>query len=100
MESVETYAHTLPNTPPERWEPLTKHLEEVAAACSSYAATFHASNWGWIVGRCHDLGKASAEFQAYLRSSNPDAIDAGEELTSGERVDHSTFGARYCVRLQ
>ena len=100
MESLETYAQTLPNTPPQRWEPLTKHLEEVAAACSSYAATFHASNWGWIVGRCHDLGKASAEFQAYLRSSNPDAIDAGEELTSGERVDHSTFGARYCVRLQ
>src|ERR1700692_3583768 len=95
MEPLETYAHTLPNTRPELWELLTRHLEEVAALCASYAAAFHASNWGWIAGRCHDLGKASAEFQAYLHSSNPDAKDAGEESSSGKRVDHSTFGARY-----
>jgi CRISPR-associated endonuclease/helicase Cas3 len=95
MEPLETYAHTLPNNPHEQWEPLPKHLEEVAALCSSYAAAFHASDWGWIAGRCHDLGKASAEFQAYLHSSNPDAKDAGEESSSGKRVDHSTFGARY-----
>ncbi|WP_051979250.1 CRISPR-associated endonuclease Cas3'' [Edaphobacter aggregans] len=92
---LETYAHTLRNSPRERWEPLLKHLEDVAALCASYAAAFHASDWGWVAGRCHDLGKASAEFQAYLCSSNPDAQDAGEESSSAKRVDHSTFGARY-----
>jgi CRISPR-associated endonuclease/helicase Cas3 len=99
MEPLEIYAHTLPNAPPELWELLTRHLEEVAALCESYAAAFHASNWGWIVGRCHDLGKASAEFQTYLRSSNPDTVDAGEESPSVRRVDHSTFGARYVASV-
>jgi CRISPR-associated endonuclease/helicase Cas3 len=95
MALKEAYAHTLPDTPLEQWELLTKHLEEVAAQCRTHASAFNAADWGWIAGRCHDLGKASDEFQAYLRSANRDAENAGEELSSGNRVDHSTFGARY-----
>jgi len=89
------YAHTLSDTPPDQWELLTKHLEEVATLCSTHAATFNAAAWGRIAGHCHDLGKASAQFQAYLHASNRDAENAGEESPSGSRVDHSTFGARY-----
>ncbi|MCL2659040.1 MAG: CRISPR-associated endonuclease Cas3'' [Acidobacteriaceae bacterium] len=87
------YAHTLPQTPPEYWEPLAKHLEEVAAWCAKYASAFRAEEWGWIAGRCHDLGKGSTEFQKKLHAS----IDAGEDedASPGKRVDHSTYGARY-----
>lgn len=95
MPSNVAYAHTLPNTPPEQWELLTRHLEEVATLCSTHASAFKAADWGRVAGHCHDLGKASATFQAYLHASNRDAKNAGEESASGNRVDHSTFGARY-----
>lgn len=92
---LEKYAHTVPDAPPDRWESLSTHLDEVAGLCSTFAAAFDASDWGWIAGRCHDLGKGSTAFQAYLHYSNLDGENAGEESSSAERVDHSTFGARY-----
>ena len=84
MEPHITYAHTLPDTPVDQWEPLEEHLDEVAALCRTHASAFNADNWGFIAGQCHDLGKTSAEFQAYLRSSNQDAENAGEESSSGK----------------
>jgi CRISPR-associated endonuclease/helicase Cas3 len=87
------YAHTLPNAPCEDWEPLETHLAEVASRTGAFAAVFGAYEWGQIVGCCHDLGKASLDFQRYLfRTSDP---DAGAQEGSAGRVDHSTFGARY-----
>ena len=87
------YAHTLPDLPEEEWEPLAEHLEKVAKLCAIHASAFDAWDWGRLAGICHDLGKASEEFQAYLRTSNRDSEDAGEEVSSGKKVDHSTFGA-------
>ena len=93
--STAYFAHTLP--PPctvADWEPLDRHLEEVSALAADFADAFGAAEWGRVLGRWHDLGKYSEEFQNYLVSSvNP---DAGEEETPG-RVDHSTFGARYAM---
>jgi CRISPR-associated endonuclease/helicase Cas3 len=88
------YAHTLSHLPPERWELLEEHLETVGLLCQRFAAEFGGGEWGWIAGRCHDLGKASAKFQAFLHAHYRDRENAGEEL-SADRVDHSTFGARY-----
>lgn len=80
------------------WEPLSKHLEEVAETAANYASAFGAQDWGRILGECHDLGKGSAEFQQYLRTSS-DPADAGVEGNNpGARVDHSTFGARYVAK--
>ena len=56
--------------------------------------------WGDVLGRCHDLGKLSDEFQRYLHEEGMKSVDAGAEEdadshVSGKRVDHSTFGARF-----
>ncbi len=97
---AERYAHTLPGRPPFEWEPLNKHLDEVAASAAGFAAAFGAGDWADRLGRCHDLGKGSAEFQQYIRSRNTqDAENAGaEDAKRPGRVDHSTFGARYLAK--
>lgn len=91
------YAHTLPGEPPERWEPLERHLEEVSQLAGEFAAAFGAAAWGMLLGRWHDLGKYSDAFQDYLRlSADP---DAGEEDQAPGRVDHSTFGAQHAAKV-
>lgn len=97
MSSDPLYAHSLSNHPREEWELIETHLANVAKTCEQYAAAFHAGEWGWIAGRCHDLGKASAEFQRYICQS-ADRENAGEEASSPQRVNHSTFGARYVAQ--
>jgi CRISPR-associated endonuclease/helicase Cas3 len=89
------FAHTLaPPRTTEDWEPLEKHLTEVSRIAEEFAGAFGATVWGHLVGRWHDLGKYSDEFQRYLLSSADP--DAGEERT--DRVDHSTFGAQYAIK--
>jgi hypothetical protein len=84
------YAHTLLDFPVIHWERIERHLEEVGGLAERFAASFKAEDWGAILGRWHDLGKYSADFQSYLLSTgDPDAGAA--ECRSG-RVDHSTFG--------
>jgi CRISPR-associated endonuclease/helicase Cas3 len=88
------YAHTLLGQGESSWEPLSKHLEDVAEKAATYAIAFGGQEWARILGGCHDLGKRSAAFQRYLRLS-ADAVDAGVEGNAGAHVDHSTFGARF-----
>lgn len=93
------YAHTLAGRAQTDWELLDKHLYEVGVAAAANASPFGAEAWATILGQCHDLGKASDDFQDYLRASNPsDAQDAGVEEGSLKRVNHSTFGARYVAK--
>lgn len=91
------YAHTLANHDETGWELLNVHLTSVAEMAERYTSAFTTAGWGNVLGQCHDLGKASAEFQAKLHAANPrEAQDAGVETSSSARhVDHSTFGARY-----
>ena len=98
--SGEQYAHTLANRPSSDWEPLCAHLDKVASSASIFAEAFGAQLWGEVLGRCHDLGKLSDDFQLYLRNAGAASVDAGveNEDTSGKRVDHSTFGARFVAK--
>lgn len=91
------YAHTLPAPASmDEWETIDAHLDKVALLAGEFCSAFGARAWGDTLGRLHDLGKFSKDFQDYLRRS-ADA-DASEEHTKPGRVDHSTFGARYATQ--
>lgn len=92
------YAHSLAGMGTPDWEDLDTHLAVVASRCEQFTSVFGGGNWGTILGRCHDLGKGSAEFQAKLLKGEADADDLGVKDQAPGRVDHSTFGARYVKR--
>ncbi|MBI4027601.1 MAG: CRISPR-associated endonuclease Cas3'' [Verrucomicrobia bacterium] len=83
------YAHSKPDSPPEQWHPLERHLQETAKGACDFAAGFNSTDWAWNAGWLHDVGKADSVFQGYLRRSN--GLD-DSEYDSG-RVNHSSAGA-------
>jgi CRISPR-associated endonuclease/helicase Cas3 len=99
--SGEQYAHTLANRPSSDWEPLCAHLDKVASSASIFAEAFGAQLWGEVLGRCHDLGKLSNDFQYYLHSHGAISVDAGTESDDPHagHVDHATYGARYVADM-
>jgi len=86
------YAHTLTGQEPAYWELLDDHLDKVAESAAEFAACMGASTWGEILGKCHDLGKLSDQFQAHLARAGAGAED---EEAPQSQVDHSTYGARF-----
>ena len=78
------YAHSLEGRPPSEWEPLHDHLAAVAGCAAAFASFFGAAEAARAAGLLHDIGKASAPFQAYLE--HPPGTMKGP--------DHSTAGAR------
>lgn len=92
------YAHSLAGRPQSEWEPLSRHLEKGAELAARFADEFGAADWGRLAGGWHDLGKLSQEFQRYIGTAS-DADDAGEEGATPGRVDHSTFGAKYALKV-
>src|SRR4051812_18566402 len=90
------YAHTLPDQPASSWETLEHHAGEVARLAREFAASFGAGDWGDLLGRWHDLGKRSDEFQRYIHATGDP--DCAENDDAPGRVDHSTFGAQHAAR--
>ena len=90
------YAHSLDNRPESDWETMQQHEDRVAERCATFLARIHPSlePWGQLLGRWHDLGKYSDDFQQYLRESND--AEASSETRHG-RVNHSTAGAQHAV---
>lgn len=78
------YAHTLPDRPRGEWEPLARHLGEVAEMAAGFAAGFGGGELARTIGLLHDVGKASERFQAYLEGK-------------AASTDHSTAGAQLAV---
>ena len=86
------YAHTKQDAPPEEWELLEVHLQEVAELASEFAQAFGVEEWASRIGSWHDIGKYSEEFQEYLATR---ADPHRGELA--EKVDHSSKGAQLAV---
>ena len=80
MVSILRCAHSLLGEPEELWEPLSKHLANVASRAEEFARPFGAEKLAAVAGLLHDIGKCSTEYQAYIRGEGPSP-------------DHSTAGA-------
>jgi len=75
---------------------LWEHLQETAEIAAKLSTKIGLPEIGRIIGLLHDFGKASKEYQDYLRTQegkiSPDE-DGYSEAKRGE-VDHSTAGAQ------
>lgn len=75
---------------------LAAHLEAVAELAAAFADRFGGTDWAWVAGLWHDLGKYRPAFQRYIRSASGYQPDAHIETAPG-RVDHSTAGALHAI---
>ncbi|MCM2373928.1 CRISPR-associated helicase Cas3' [Aporhodopirellula aestuarii] len=89
------YAHSLPCNPDrDLWEPIENHEQAVAALSEGFLKRIDSglAAWGDLLGRWHDVGKYSDEFQNYLACAG----DVHGSEVSG-KVDHSTAGAQLAI---
>ena len=101
---MQHYAHSLRDQPEKsRWETLPEHEQRVADRCGEFLSRVNPafSDWGELLGRWHDIGKYSCEFQAYLqhlqdRSASHYPNDVHQAEIHG-KVDHSTAAAQWAV---
>ncbi len=77
---------------------LTAHLNGVSKLSRQFAEKIQLQEAGELIGKLHDFGKASQQFQNYLRSAtgllNPDADEYVDYLAKKGKIDHSTAGAQ------
>jgi len=77
---------------------LIDHLTETSLTSKRFAAKVGLPEVGKILGLFHDFGKASKEYQDYLRSAegliNPDEDDFKDYKAMKGKIDHSTAGAQ------
>lgn len=90
------YAHSLPNRPPEEWQPLDQHLKNVADLAAHFAQPFGGQDWARLAGLWHDLGKYSYEFQKKLFDAN--GIECHLETKPG-KVIHSQAGGHWAQHV-
>ena len=78
------FAHSREGQGQEMWQTLEAHLRGVSKQAREFAARFGAGEWGALAGLLHDVGKYTQAFQRRLAGA-------------GNRVDHSSAGARLAV---
>lgn len=85
------YAHSVKGQDPRSWEPLARHLQEVAEQAAEFAAPFDSGDWAALLGALHDVGKAREAFQKYLLSAN-----GLTDLSYDAAAEHNHSGAGAC----
>ena len=82
----------------EQAQSLTSHLTEASELAERFATKVGLPEVGKILGLLHDFGKASDEYQKYLRSGegliNPDEDEYVDYKAKRGKIDHSTAGAQ------
>ena len=77
---------------------LSDHLKEASMLAGQFAGKIGLKESGEILGLLHDLGKASKEFQDYIRSAtglvDPDADEYVDVVAKKGKIDHSSAGAQ------
>jgi len=78
---------------------LIDHLTEVGKIAAKFASKMNVANAGELIGLLHDVGKYSADFQAYIGSAvgkiNPDEDEYVEFKSLKGKIDHSSAGAQW-----
>src|SRR3989338_6878214 len=81
---------------------LSQHLAEVSKITGEFASKVNMKEQGELLGLLHDIGKASQEFQQYIKSAigliNSDEDDYIDAAVKKGKVDHSTAGAQLICR--
>lgn len=81
---------------------LIDHLQEVSRKTGEFASKVGLKEQGEVIGLLHDIGKASKEFEQYIKSAvgliNPDEDDYVDAAGLKGKVDHSTAGAQLIYR--
>jgi CRISPR-associated endonuclease/helicase Cas3 len=90
------YAHSLPNRPPEEWQPLDQHSKNAAELAAEFAKPFGGEEWARLAGLWHDLGKYSNEFQKKLFDAN--GLECHLETKPG-KVIHSQAGGHWAQKV-
>lgn len=84
LQSRRFYAHSTEDPTRRTWQALSDHLTATGSLAGSFAEAFGGEALARASGLLHDLGKYTDEFQNRIAGS-------------GERVDHSTWGARVAL---
>ncbi len=92
MNNKKFYAHSIEDQSTQKWQPLEEHLSNVSKLAGEFADRFSGENWAEILGSCHDLGKGSLLWQAYLRYVN-NIIDEISNYYDGHPT-HAFTGAK------
>ena len=86
----EWFAHSVPGRPRSEWEALPLHLALTGERAARNAASFGWGGFALLAGLLHDIGKCSAEFQAYI---------AAPPASGQSGPNHSSAGAVEALRL-
>jgi len=91
------YAHSPKDKKEDReWHLLDDHIKSVACKSYKFAGVFDSSDWAYNIGFLHDLGKASSDFQEYLKKVSSDKI-SDEARKCIKKTNHSGAGAIYAI---
>lgn len=91
--SEKFYAHSKEGCPPEKWQPLEEHLENVARLAADFAEPFGGEEWMQKLGVIHDIGKGTLPWQAFLRKANS-VVDEFSPFLDGHPT-HAFLGAQH-----
>jgi CRISPR-associated endonuclease/helicase Cas3 len=95
MPFMKFFAHSN-DGPPDAWQPLEQHLNNVAQLAAQFAEPFGGEEWARLLGQHHDLGKGTLPWQAFLRHANG-VVDELGEFYAGHPT-HATVGAQWLFR--
>lgn len=96
MQEKMTYiAHAKQNLPAH---PLEDHLRKVAHLGQEFAEIFGASDWAYLAGLWHDLGKYRKAFQAYIMRGSGIDPNAHIENNNNPRTNHASSGAIHSIK--